>query len=428
MRRTAHILSLLLLLLTATAGAGAQSYAPYPTVKTVKHGRQKSLMGIEVHFRFDKSQLDLSYMGNEAALDRFASALDSIGLQHIDSVVIVSQSSPEGVYEHNMRLSQRRAATMRRAIEERHPELEGRLHVHPDGESWQQLREYVLNDTRIKESTRRQILRVIDADINVHTKKWRMEQLPIYRYLRQTYYPRIRNSVFCIIYFDLPIPMAGFDEPRYEMLLDPIIDPIHVPFEYTLSEPMLAVHSNLLYDLGTALNIGIQYYPHNSRWSLAANYTFPWWSNDRSHRCFQLLDGEVELRRYFVKGYAKRHTTHAGHYLAAYGHANLYDLSFNAHDAWQGEGWGAGLQYGYVWRPWRKAPQWKMEAFVRFGYYRSLYDPYHASDPFNGKYYHDWEGMPEDFISRNHRLRWLGPTGAGITLSYDLFNRKVKSK
>ena len=438
MTRTARHLALLILLLTGVAGAVAQSYSRSVVTqgtygaaedRAVKHGLHKSLMGIEVHFRFDKSQLDLSYMGNAEALDRFARVLDSIGITHIDSVVIVSQSSPEGVYQHNVKLSQRRAATMRRAIEERHPELAHRLHVHPDGESWEQLRQYVMSDTRIKESTRRQVLRVIDADVNIATKKWRMERLPIYRYLRQTYYPRIRNSVFCIIYFDLPLPIATVDEPRYEIELDPILDPIPVTYEYARKQPMLGLHTNLLYDLGTALNIGFEYYPRNSRYTLATNWTYPWWSHDKSHHYFQLLDGEIQLRRYFKKGNTWRHRPHhVGHYLALYGHSNLYDISLNAQDAWQGEGWGAGLAYGYVWRPIKHDTRWKVEAFIRFGYYQSLYDPYHASDPYNGKYYYDWEGMPEDFISRNYRLRWFGPTGAGITIRYDLIDRTIRKE
>ena len=46
-----------------------------------------------------------------------------------------------------------------------------------------------------------------------------------------------------------------------------------------------------------------------------------------------------------------------------------------------------------------------------------------ASDPYNGKYYYDWDGAIEDFKRRNYRFRWLGPTGLGITLSYDLLQR-----
>lgn len=422
MRYTTHIIALLLLLLSAVGSAFAQS--------SVSPDLKKSLLGIEVHFRFDKSTLDLSYMGNAQSLDRFGHVLDSIGLDKVDSVVIVSQSSPEGVYEHNVQLSRRRAATMRRTIEQRYPELNDRLTVHPDGESWSRLRENVAKDTKMKQSTIDQVLRIIDADINVGTKKWRLQQLPIYRYLIQTHYPRIRNSVFCIVYYAEVTP----EEPEEEVVVEiPQEEPVdtlqeiheEVPSqpeqveEEILREPILNLHTNLLYDLATGVNLGIEYYPHNSRWSVAANYTFPWWGGDKHHRYLQFLDGELEVRRYFDK-----EAGHTGHYLMGYGHANLYDLSFDAERAWQGEGWGIGFGYGYVWQPW-KNKRWKIEAFLRIGYYHSLYDPYHASDPYNGKYYYDWEGAIEDFERRNHRLRWIGPTGIGVTLSYDLLTRKI---
>ena len=422
MKRTVKIVALLVLLLSMAAGGFAQS--------SVKHGYQKSLLGIEVHFRFDRSQLDLNYMNNAQALERFAYVIDSIGLSKIDSVVIVSQSSPEGVYEHNLKLSRLRAATMHRTIGQRHPELNDRLYVQPGGESWSRLRENVAKDTKMKQSTIDQVLRIIDADINVGTKKWRLQQLPIYRYLIQTHYPRIRNSVFCIVYYAEVTPEEPAEEVVVEVPQEEPVDTIlEMPEEVqsqpeqveevVLREPMLNLHTNLLYDLGTAVNVGVEYYPNNSRWSVVANYTFPWWGGDKHHRYLQLLDGELQVRRYFDK-----EAGHTGHYLMGYGHANLYDLSFDAERAWQGEGWGIGLGYGYVWQPW-KNKRWKIEAFLRIGYYHSLYDPYHASDPYNGKYYYDWEGAIEDFERRNHRLRWIGPTGIGVTLSYDLLTRKI---
>lgn len=408
------------LLLVHVIGAG-NSYAQ----TSVKHGPSKSLMGIEVHFRFDRSELDLGYMGNSRSFDRFAQVIDSLGIYAIDSVVIVSQSSPEGVYEHNVKLSRRRAATMRRAIEERHPGLGDRLFVHPDGESWERLRQYVVNDKKMKRSTIERVLAVIDdTSISIGTKKWRMEQLPVYRYLLQTYYPRIRNSVFCIIYFDAltDLPVAALPDPMElsEECPQQLSElPLYVEVE---RDPVLNVRTNMLFDAATVLNVGLECYLPGHRWTLLADYTFPWWSHDKSHHYLQMLNGSVEARRYFAKT-----ANHTGHYLSAYGHANLYDFSFNAEDAWQGEGWGAGLAYGYVWQPWQSR-RWKLEAFIRFGYYQTLYDPYHASDPYNGKYYYDWEGMPEDFISRNHRLRWFGPTGAGITISYDLIYKRIKKR
>ena len=416
MKRLTHILATLLFLVSGTVNGYAQ---------LAVHGEAKSLVGIEVHFRFDKSYFDINYMGNDASLDRFAHVVDSIGKHFIDSVVIVSQSSPEGVYEHNVKLSRRRAATMRSVIEQRHPDLGSRLHVHPDGESWAQLREYVKNDTRMKQSTIDKVLSIIDDNtISIATKKWRMEQLPVYRYLLQTYYPRIRNSVFCIIYYDVPAEVVPIEEVLPTVADTPVAEalPTYPMLIETPREPMLNVRTNLLGDLATVLNVGIEYYPRNSRWTALAEWTFPWWSHDASHHYLQMLNGSLEARRYF-----KDDNTHTGHYLSAYAHANLYDFSFDAERAWQGEGAGLGLGYGYVWRPWNNE-RWKLEAFVRFGYYQSLYDPYHASDPYNGKYYYDWDGPIDGFLRRNHRLRWLGPTGLGVTISYDLFKRKVKLK
>ena len=417
---------------TSAASIEPNKVTPSFTDEWSEEDRPNALRGIEVHFRFDKSRLDLDYMNNAQSLDNFARVIDSLGLAQIDSVLIVSQSSPEGVYEHNLRLSQRRAATMRRVIEERHPELSDKLFVHPDGESWQRLREYVVKDSLMKQSTIDKVLAVIDADVNIGTKKWRMEQLDIYPYLRKTYYPRIRNSVFCIVYFDDGLSLLVAEQPKRmeteEVAEEPVFrDDFPSQNSITYREPILHVHSNLLYDAVTVANIGIEYYPHNSRYTIAANYTAPWWGSQKNHRYLQAIDGELEVRRYFEKpeGFDAEKGL-SGHYLAAYGQANLYDIAFDATKrGWQGEGWGLGLGYGYVWQPW-KDKRWKVEAFVRFGYYQSLYDPYHASDPFNGKYYYDWDGKIEDFIRRNHRLRWFGPTGIGINLSYDIFMRKVK--
>lgn len=406
-------LALLLLFVGTAANGSAQSF--------VKHGRQKSLMGIEVHFRWDDPRLDLHYMGNDKAFDRFAEVIDSIGLHMIDSVVIVSQSSPEGTWRHNQRLSERRAATMRRALNQRHPELSDRLHVHPDGESWERLREYVVSDTKMKQSTIEKVLNVIDADISIDTKKWRMEQLPVYRYLYQTYYPRIRNSVFCIVYYDIPLPMAPLSVSVEEPTLPDSISPIPVVY-IPEREPVLNVRTNLLYDMGTVLNVGVEYYFRNPHWSLVGHYTFPWWSNDKYYYYLQILDWNIEARYYL-----QHSKYHAGWYVAPYVHWNLYDISLDAERGWQGEGRGCGLTLGHAFRV-GDNQRWKVECFFRLGYFHSLYDPYHASDPFNGKYYYDWPWAPENFVPRNYRLQWIGPTGAGVTVSYDLFKRKVKTK
>ena len=413
MRRTIQIVTCLLILILGVTKSPAQI-----TLKS----KAKSLVGIEVHFRWDDSRLDLDYMGNTQAFSRFAHVVDSVGLLKIDSIIVVSQSSPEGPYERNMRLSQRRAATMRHAIVQRHPELKDLLRVHPDGESWMQLREYVEHDTILGQEAIDEILSVIDSDVDIAIKKKRMDQLPSYRYLYKTYYPRIRNSVFCIVYYDIPLQMAQMPAPVEAPALIDSLAPI--PMVYRAEqprEPVLNVRTNLLYDMGTVLNVGIEYYPRNSRWSVVGHYTFPWWSNDKYYQYLQILDWDLEARYYMQRG--KRH---AGWYVAPYVHWNLYDISLNAELGWQGEGRGCGISLGHAFRL-GDSQRWKVECFLRFGVYQTLFDPYHASDPFNGKYYYDWDWAPEFFVPRNHKLLWMGPTGAGVTVSYDLFKRKQKA-
>lgn len=221
---------------------------------------------------------------------------------------------------------------------------------------------------------------------------------------------------FCIIIFFLT-GLYSFVYSRE--VKDTIIVSTEVPD--SLREPVLAIRTNLLYDLATALNVGAEFYPRNAHWSILANYTSPWWSYSKKHLCMQMIDGSLEGRFYFDK--ERKHT---GHYLSVYGQANLYDFCLDEERGWQGEGYGGGIGYGYVWQPW-KNKRWKLEAFMRVGYYHSVYDPYHAGEKGNDKYYYDWDGPIENFIRRNHRLRWFGPTGVGVTLGYDLFTRKVKT-
>ena len=334
---------------------------------------QKSIVGIEVHFRLDKYNLDLDYMGNTASLQNFANKIDSIGLERIDSVVIVSQSSPEGVYEHNVKLSKNRAKTMRTYIENKHPELKQKLFVHPDGESWKQLRDYVVKDTKLKDATKEKVLAVIDADINIGTKKWRMQQLPVYRYLLATYYKRIRNSMFCILYYnEVPVPPAPEPEPEPEP--EPTYEwpVIPVPSAYKEKQTVLALKTNLLYDLATALNFEIEI-PIGKRWSIMVEDVFPWWHNGNTW-AFQMWEMGVEGRYWFKRTTARKTLT--GHFVGLYAMSAKYDFQWKREIDYQGEYWSSGITYGYS-MPISKL--FNLEFSASFGYLSTNYRHYQPS-------------------------------------------------
>lgn len=358
----------------------------------IRKSEQKSLVGIEVHFRLDKHKLDLGYMGNAESLRNFAHKIDSIGLERIDSVVIVSQSSPEGVYEHNLWLSDNRAKAMFKYVSEHHPELDGRLFVHPDGESWEQLREYVKNDTLMKNSTIQKVLEVIDADINIGTKKWRMKQLPVYRYLLKTYYPRIRNSMICILYYhELPVPPEPEPEPEP---VYPEVPRIPVPTAMKEDVTIVALKTNLLYDLVTAVNFELEI-PIGNRWSIAVEDVFPWWHHDNKW-AFQMLQIGVEPRYWFHRTPYRDRLS--GHFIGVYGMSGKYDLQWRESVCYQGEFWSAGLTYGYA-MPLGKL--FNLELSVSMGYLSTAYRHYNPSE--------GWEDLIRDHGNQG-RLGYFGPT------------------
>lgn len=339
----------------------------------VKRSEQKSLVGIQVHFRLDKHYLDLKYMGNDVSLKNFAHIIDSLGLERIDSVVIVSQSSPEGVYEHNLWLSDNRAKTMRKYITEKHPELSEKLFVHPDGESWEQLREYVKNDTLMKNSTIEKVLAVIDADVNIGTKKWRMKQLPVYRYLLATYYPRIRNSMFCILYYnEIPVPPPPPEpEPEPEPVY-PEVPKIPIPSAWKENRTVVALKTNMLYDAITALNVEVEV-PIGKRWSVAVEDVFPWWHSGNKY-AFQMWEMGVEGRYWFKRTDAR--DVLSGHFGGIYVMSAKYDFQRKKSINYQGEYWSAGLTYGYS-MPLGKL--FNLELSVSLGWLSTAYRHYQPS-------------------------------------------------
>ena len=385
------VLYLLIILFSLFYGVNAQTF-----IKS----EQKSIVGIEVHFRLDKYYLDKKYMGNEESLQRFAHILDSIGLERIDSVVIVSQSSPEGVYEHNVWLSNNRARTMRTYLEENHPNIKEKLYVHPDGESWQQLRNYVVKDTKLKDTTKEKVLAVIDADINIGTKKWRMKQLPVYRYLLTTYYPRIRNSMFCILYYnEIPVPPAPEPEPIY-----PEVPKIPVPMASRENVTIVALKSNLLYDVFTALNFEIEV-PIGDKWSIAVEDVFPWWNNDNKW-AFQMWEMGVEGRYWFKRTPVRK--VLSGQFLGLYGMSAKYDFQWRSSVNYQGEYWSAGLTYGYA-MPLGK--YFNLELSLSLGYLSTAYRHYIPSPGYV-------ELVKDPY--KQGRMGYIGPTKLKASLVFPI--------
>jgi hypothetical protein len=335
----------------------------------------KNCTNIEVHFKLDDYNLELDYMGNEASLQDFAHKVDSIGIEKIDSVVIVSQSSPEGAYKHNLFLSENRANTIRRYILDKHPDLKEHLRVYPDGESWDRLRDYVERDTLMTESVAKRVISIIDSDVNVATKKWQMAQLSIYRYLLTTYYPRIRNSSFCILYYsddaiieaetllkfaenrpdptEFVVPMAPEEKDEWNRKLDLKTNLVGWGFG--------VVNAAVDIDLAKHLSLTLPIY-------------YSAWDYFKTTIKFRTLTIQPELR-FWPSRENKGFFVGAHFGMAYYNMALDGDYRYQDHNR-ETPSLGGGVGIGYR-LPISKSGHWRMEFTLGAGVYSRYYDIFH---------------------------------------------------
>lgn len=355
--------------------------------------------------------MDTLYLGNNHVLGRMAEDIDSIGVGRINSVRIVSQSSPEGHNHYNHLLSKRRAATMRSYMESRYPKIKERLTIVPDGESWRQLRQYVAADRKLKDSSKERVLKIIDDDsVSIDVKKQRLTADALYRYLYATYYPVIRNSRIQIVY-QLPIEHLAMPKVEFQPCKMPSVE-CHIPQVYAPKRELflrdtlvVAAKSNLLYDAVTALNFEVEV-PIRDHWSIAVENVFPWWEKDNKY-CLQMWEMGVEGRYWFRRN-ANYTEKLRGHFIGAYAMSAKFDFQNDYDICYQGEYWSAGVTYGYALKLTRHL---NMEFSISVGWLSSSYRHYYPAYDYG----HLWADK-----SDMGRINYFGPTKLKVALVWPI--------
>ena len=157
-----------------------------------------------LHFRLDKYSFDDNYLENLSAIDSIASIIDYYGVDNIRSIKITAYASPEGVREHNLQLSKRRATALRRICRRELPDVFGMMSFRAGGESWTLLRERIVADEKISAYSKKKILCILDnRHISDDTRKWRLENKlghddevgNLYKYLLREHYKYLRCGI-----------------------------------------------------------------------------------------------------------------------------------------------------------------------------------------------------------------------------------------
>ena len=401
----------ILVIMIAVLGAAAMnsSYAQDGIVAATAH----------INYRVDKWNYEPAYLGNAAVLEDLHHKVDSIGINKIDSVSVYCYASPEGTIERNIFLARMRAKTTTEVLNKEFPELKDRIHPNANGESWQALRAYVVKDTKLSDAKKKKVLETIDADVNLGTKKWRMQNVlgtdpnvgDVYKYLLHTYYKIIRNATILVFHVgpqmvmveQVSEPLEFVDNyvpvPEEEIEIPELLVP-----EFFGRETIVALKTNLLYDALTMLNFEIEV-PIGERYSVMVEDIFPWWEFSKNK--YALQNWEIGLEgRYWFKPWQALDRKLEGFFAGPYVMSAKYDIQNDRQFCWQGYYWSAGLTAGYSKSLGRN--HWGMLEFsLSAGYANASYQHYQPADDYSVLYRDPYNAG---------RVMYIGPTKAKVSL------------
>ena len=190
-----------------------------------------------------------------------------------------------------------------------------------------------------------------------------------------------------------------------------VIDTVYMKPELI---PILGLKTNLTGDMLMTPNIQAEIYTHLWGLSLEFEYSFPWWNKDYdTYFYYRLLNGKTGIRKYLNNEYT-------GHWIGIYANTAIYDIClFNKDKGYIGDLYGVGLGYGYVFQN-KKHPRVKFEPYIRAGWFNTKFDTYHASQPWNDRYYYNWYQRASEYVPRRFNMNYFGPTEIGFNFTFDL--------
>lgn len=384
------------------------------------------------------------YRGNKSSFEKLAEYLAPDKINMIDKIIITGSYSPEGVLEHNINLASKRAASVRSYISYSYPHVNRGL-IQMDSQS-NALAEFVAAVTEDQMVPRRdKVLEILHSNSSMATK-WaniKLLQGDPATYIEQKMFSELRSAVSFLIVMKpklsaaIPEPLAksamtlsdsltvhkfraeagktGTDrtntEPSVKRVSDMMVKSPAMPkkIDY-IRKPLFAAKTNLLFDAATLLNVELEV-PIGKRWSVAAEWVFPWWLWEDKQNCLQMGAANIEGKYWFGNRNDKEQLT--GWFAGLYVGGGYYDLEWNK-VGYQGEFFiAAGISAGYAHTI---AKNLRLEYSLGIGYMQTHYRKYDAEQQLDGQW--------NLYRSGNGIYTWIGPTRARVSLVWIINGRK----
>lgn len=397
---------------------------------------------LRFYFRFNCFELDSTYMSNLSSLQKLDSLMHSTRIyQALDSFSIRSYASPEGDRSYNEQLAARRSQWLKSYMRQHYSFLRDiPVYTHSLGENWQGLTQLVIADQSLP--AKANVMQIIHQPISSAEKELRIKQLQggkAWSYIEQNMLRYLRSSSCVILYMD-KARMHTYDllhrdllpELRTEVaapsLLSREIESLSASdigqLQIALPSgrlhrrfPPFALKTNLLFDLASALNVEIEF-PIRKRFSVAADWVFPWWTLDNgradSKRSrLQVLNGNIEGRYWFGNREEKRLLN--GWFTGFYAGGGLYDVEWKGKGI-QGEFFiAAGVSGGFAHKISRRL---SLEYALGVGIMRTGYRSYEAHFCQDDTWY--------PIREKRGQYTWIGPTRVKVSLVWLIQNPQTK--
>lgn len=378
---------------------------------------------VRIHFRVSQTELDPDYNGNGLVLDSIFRKLSTdtmllSGPTHkLCNVRVLGAASPEGSVELNRKLSQKRAESIFNEFRKR-----GFLNgVTPTfnflGRDWNGLLNGVVKDKNVP--CREDVITLLSSIVGPNPPAHPLADLKRldggipYKYLLENIFPSLRESNLVAeyerLYPKIRVPDFALSQPDISIDISDEILPIsYTPAIVTKdSHPLyMALKTNMLLDALLLPNIGAEFYVGKNL-SVTADWMYGWWDRDRSHYYWRAYGGNLGARWWFGSKAHEKPLT--GHHLGIFAGVVTYDFELGKGGImggiprgtlWDRCNFISGVEYGYSLPVARRL---NIDFSVAFGYMGGKYLKY---EPKYGFYI--WQST--------HKLSWIGPTKAEISL------------
>ena len=427
-------IALLRLLVVRTDGCGTELYreervlrVPTPIITdknkdvVVRTENIHQLRGRAfVTFRVNKTEVEPDFRNNRVELERLSHTIDSVASDstiEILRIQVKGFASPEGSYDSNDRLARERTSSLTRYVIANTKVSPVLFHTGYEAEDWQGLRNFV--DTTSMLTHREDLLRMIDTEMDPDDKLYKIgvTWTEDFKVLAREAFPLLRHTDYQIDYQLKEVKEEAAEEKldtTYLLITDSLTQTlVSTQKRFTGYKPLLAVKTNMLYDLALAPNIEVEFpFGRDKRWSVMAEYLNPWWRLDKLNYAYEIQEAGLELRRWLTPRCDGSRPWLSGSFLGLYVASAKYDLEYNGVGD-QGEVWSVGATLGYSWPI---ARRWNLELSLSAGYMDGKRRHYNAEFESSHLIYKETK-----------KLQYFGPTKLKFSLVW-IIPAKQKKK